>query len=243
VTAPRNVTNPRRPTRRGRLILAGALAACLLAATAELVTRHVLEDKIAAAVGRELSGPVSASIGLTPALIDAAAGQIPGVTISAPSTTLCGLHDVTATATLADVSRSHGTVATHGASVSVVLTPATLAGQLRNKYPNVAVTTDPAAQTLLISLGRGGLVQIQERARLDGHTLRLAPAAISVLGRTLPPTARITSKLTVSRSLTGLPLSLTPRAVSVSADGLRLDLAAGPSRLTHARPAHHATCT
>jgi hypothetical protein len=86
------------------------------------------------------------------------------VTISAPSTTLCGLHDVSATATLTDVSRSHGTVTTQGASVSVVLIPATLADQLQRKYPNVAVTSDPADQTLLISLGQGDPVQIQERA-------------------------------------------------------------------------------
>ena len=140
-------------------------------------------------------------------------------------------------------SKISGTVTTQGASVSVVLTPATLAGRLQRKYPNVAVTTDPAAQTLLISLGQGDPVQIQERASLHGHTLQLPPAAISVFGRMLAPTARITGKLTVRRSLTGLPLSLTPRSVSVTAGGLKLGLAAGPSRLTHAAPAHHATCT
>jgi hypothetical protein len=244
MTTPMNARKPRHPSRRRRrIIVASTLAVCVLATAAELVTRHVLEDKITAAAGRKLSGPVSVSIGLTPALIDAATGQIPGVTISAPSTTLCGLHDVSATATLTDVSRSHGTVTTQGTSVTVVLTPATLTGQLQRKYPNVAVTTDPASQTLLISLGQGGLVQIQERARLNGHTLQLAPAAISVLGRTLAPTARITSKLTVRRSLISLPLSLTPQSVSVIAGGLKLDLAAGPSHLTHAAAGNHATCT
>lgn len=244
MTTPGNARNPRRPRRRHRIILASTLAVCVLAAAAELVTRHVLEDKITAAAGKKLSGPVSASIGLTPALIDAATGQIPGVTISAPSTTLCGLHDVSATATLTGVSRSHGTVTTQSTSASVVLTPAALAGQLRRKYPNVAVTTDPAARTVVIGLGQGGLVQIQERASLNGHTLQLAPAAISVLGRAQAPTAQITSKLTVRRSLAGLPLGLTPRSVSVTPSGLRLDLAAGPSRLTGTpAAARHATCT
>jgi hypothetical protein len=244
MAALKNAGKPRRPWRRRRIILASTLAACVLAAAAaELMTRHVLEDKIAAAAGRKLSGPVSASIGLTPALVDAATGQIPGVTISAPSTTLCGLHDVSAAATLTDVSRSNGTVTTQGTSVSVVLTPATLTDQLRRKYPNVAVTTDPTAQAVVISLGQGGLVQIQERTSLDGHTLQLAPAAISVLGRPQAPTAQITSKLTVRRSLTGLPLSLTPRSVSVTPGGLKLDLTAGPSHLTYTAPARHATCT
>jgi hypothetical protein len=243
VTAPKNARKRRGPSRRRRIILASTLAACFLAAAAELVTRHVLEDKIVAAAGSELSGPVSASIGLTPALVDAATGKIPGVTISAPSTTLCGLHDVSATATLTDVSRSHGTVTAQGTRVSAVLTPATLAGQLRRKYPNVTVTTDPAAQTLLIGLGHGGLVEIQERASLDGRTLQLTPAAISVLGRTLAPTGQITSKLTVRRSLVGLPLSLNPRSVSVTAGGLTLGLAAGPSSITHTAPAHDGTCT
>jgi hypothetical protein len=113
MTAPENVRKSRHPSRRRRrMIVASTLAVCVLAAAAELVTRHVVEDKITSAAGKKLGGPLSAGIGLTPALIDAATGQIPGVTISAPSTTLCGLHDVSATATLTDVSWSNGTVTT-----------------------------------------------------------------------------------------------------------------------------------
>ena len=143
---PRARQSRRRSSRRQRVLIC-ALAGCvLLGATAEAITRHRIDARIDAAARNRLTGPVSVGIGLTPALIDAATGQIPGITISAPSTTLCKLHDVDATATLTGVRHSNGMVATRGASASIVLTPATLTRQLDAKYPNATVTPTPAAR-------------------------------------------------------------------------------------------------
>jgi len=213
------------------VLAAGALAA----GTAEGLARHAIDGRIAAAARAKLSGPVSVGIGFTPALIDAATGQIPGVTINAPSAKLCGLPDVDATATLTDVRREHGTVTAQGTSASVVLSPDTLTAGLAAKYPGATVTPDPADQSLVITAEPGGLVQVHERVRLDGRTLELSPASLSVFGRSVPPSQQLTSKLTVHRTLSGLPLGLAPRAASVTAGGIRLDLTAGPAQLSDQR--------
>lgn len=128
---------------------------------------------------------MTAGIGAKPALVDAVTRRIPAVTISAPSTTLCQLQDVDATATLTGVRRSRGTTTIQHASASIVLTQRTLAGRLSN-YQNVTVTPDPGAGTLVIRLGPAGLLQVHEQARLDGDTIQLSPSSASVLGRPCP---------------------------------------------------------
>jgi hypothetical protein len=147
------------------------------------VARHAIDSRITVAARKELTGPVSAGIGLTQALLDAATGHIPAVTITAPSTSLCGMRDADVTATLADVRRNHGTITAQVSRVSVTLTPATLTAQLSSRGRHATVTPAPATSSLAISLGPEEAVRVNEDASLSGSTITLSPASVSLCGR------------------------------------------------------------
>jgi hypothetical protein len=200
---------------------------------------HVISDRISATASKRLTGPVSVSIGATPALYDAVTGRIPAVTIHAPSTAVCKLRDVDVRATLTDVRRSNSRVTTQGVSVDMVVTARTFAGLISGGFGTPAVTPDPSAGVLRIGIGPGGLLQIDEKAQLHGDTIQLSPAGMSLHGQPVPDGLQgtIASHLTISRTLSGLPLNLTPRSLAITGTGLQVRFAAGPATLTGTRSA------
>jgi hypothetical protein len=231
--ARRLAARPRQRSHCRRVILACTLAGTMLVATAaEAVTRHAIDNRITATARKKLTGPISAGIGLTPALLDAATGQIPAITITAPSTSLCNLHEADLTATFTDVHRNQGTVTTQGSHVSLVLTPASLTGKLTSRYKHATVTTYPATGSLMISLGISQAIRVDEKASLNANTITLRPAAIALFGRSLPLTPQTADKLTIHRTLSRLPLGLTPTSLSVTGNGLQINLTSGPATLS-----------
>jgi hypothetical protein len=234
----------RRPRRRLYLLPAIGLAACVvLAGAANIAAGHVIRDRISAAAGKRLTGPISVGIGATPALADAVTGHISAVTIHAPSTTVCNLRGVDAEATLTDVHRSRGRMAVRGVSADMLVTTYTLTGLLPRDYGTATVTADASAGILRIGIGPGGLLQIQETVQLHGDTIQLSPAGMSLHGQPVPARLQdtLTSHLTIHRTLSGLPLNLTPRSLTITTTGLQVALAAGPGTLTGAGSAR--TCT
>jgi LmeA-like phospholipid-binding len=230
----------RRPRRRRCLLLTAGLAACaVLAGAADIVVGHVISGRISATASKRLTGPVSVSIGATPALYDAVTGRIPAVTIHAPSTAVCNLRDVDVRATLTDVRRSNSRVTTQGVSADMVVTARTLAGLISSDFGTPTVTPDPSAGVLRIGIGPGGLLQIEEKAQLHGDTIQLSPAGMSLHGQPVPDSLKgtIASHLTISRTLSGLPLNLTPRSLAITGTGLQVRFAAGPATLTGTRSA------
>ena len=230
----------RRPRSRRYLLLTAGLAACVvLAGAADIVVGHVISGRISATASKRLTGPVSVSIGATPALYDAVTGRIPAVTIHAPSTAVCNLRDVDVRATLTDVRRSNSRVTTQGVSADMVVTARTLAGLISSDFGTPTVTPDPSAGVLRIGIGPGGLLQIEEKAQLHGDTIQLSPAGMSLHGQPVPDSLKgtIASHLTISRTLSGLPLNLTPRSLAITGTGLQVRFAAGPATLTGTRSA------
>lgn len=218
----------RQPRRRRYLLLTAGLAACaVLAGVADIVVGHVISDRISATASKRLTGPVSVSIGATPALYDAVTGRIPAVTIHAPSTAVCKLRDVDVRATLTDVRRSNSRVTTQGVSVDMVVTARTFAGLISSGFGTPTVTPDPSAGVLRIGIGPGGLLQIDEKAQLHGDTIQLSPAGMSLHGQPVPDGLQgtIASHLTISRTLSGLPLNLTPRSLAITGTGLQVRFA------------------
>jgi LmeA-like phospholipid-binding len=142
---------------------------------------------------------------------------------------------VSATATLSDVHHAHGGAAAQGVSADVTLTTQTFTALLSG-YGRATVTADPASGALQIDLGPGGILQIQETARLSGNTLEFSPASVSLLGRPAPQAIddQITGKLTIRRQLTGLPLNLTPRSAAVTSDAVQIHLTAGSTTVSGA---------
>ena len=230
----------RRSRRRRSLLLTAGLAACVvLAGAADIVVGHVISGRISATASKRLTGPVSVSIGATPALYDAVTGRIPAVTIHAPSTAVCNLRDVDVRATLTDVRRSNSRVTTQGVSADMVVTARTLAGLISSGFGTPTVTPEPSAGVLRIGIGPGGLLQIEEKAQLHGDTIQLSPAGMSLHGQPVPDSLKgtIASHLTISRTLSGLPLNLTPRSLAITGTGLQVRFAAGPATLTGTRSA------
>jgi hypothetical protein len=244
----RRAAAPRRPSaatlpqqvRRRRLwrLLAGGLAVgVLVAGAAEGVTRHVIEQRIAAAVHKRLSGPVDVGIGPTPALIDVVTRHFAKITVQAPSTSVCQLQAVDVSAAITDVHSSRGQEYAQGVDADAVITTTTISDLLAGKIANATITTNPSAGTLDIGI-YGGLVQLDERASLDGDTVRFSPASVSIMGRPAPSSlqTKIDSRLTVQHSLSGLPEHLTPSSLTVTEQGIRVSLAAGPTHLDMGTP-------
>ena len=78
-----------------------------------------------------------------------------------------------------------------------------------------------------------GLLQIDERASLDGDTMRFSPASVSLMGGSVPSSLQSTidSRLTVQHSLSDLPGHLTPSSLKITDQGISVGLAAGPTQL------------
>lgn len=220
--------------RRLRVILTIGLALCLGGAmSAEIIVRHAIDGRIADAARRHVSGPVTVGIGTTPALLDAAIGSIPRVTISSHSDTICRLHGVAVTAVLTGLHRTSGGASLSGASAAVTLTAQTFRGVLGGRG-TAAVTPDPTAGGLSISAGPGGLLRVLEKVRLQDDTLTFSPANVSVLGKPASSSLHdtISRKLTIHRKMAGLPLGLAARSVAITSSGVRIRLAGGPANLT-----------
>jgi hypothetical protein len=203
----------------------------VLLAVAEVAVRHVVEHRIATAAGKGFTGPIHVGIGATPALVDAITGHVSKVTVHAPSTNVCQLQAVDAEATLHDVRRSGSTVTIHGTTVEATLTTQTFTALLESDFPGVTVRPDPANQTIQVAIGPAGLVDVGETARLDGDTITFTATDLSVLGHPVPATiqAQVTKRLTVKNTLSGLPLDLSPRSLSVTPDGIEITLQGGPT--------------
>jgi hypothetical protein len=199
---------------------------------AEVAVRRAIDGRITAAAEKRITGPVSVGIGMTPALLDAATGHIPAVTIQAPATSMCNLRDVSATASLTGVHRARGGAADQGASADLTLTTETF-GALLSNVASAQVTADPAAGDLRFAMGPGGVLRVDETAALHGDTLTFRPASMSLMGGAAPANlqATIDRKLTIRRPLSHLPLGLEPRSVAITASGVRLHLTAGPATI------------
>lgn len=235
------------PRRRGRrfwvLVVIGALV--VLAGVGELAAKSLLEQRITAAARDVLSGPLQVSIGGTPAIVDVARRRIPVVTVTAPSTTICGMTGVDASVRLAEVSRENGKVHTSGVDAAIVLDSASLAGVfstlLGGATGRAAVLPDPAHDQLVVHAA-GGIVKIAVAVELTGSTLSFRPVSASVAGRALPASilTELTSGKQSSRDLSNLPLGLKPVSVEVTATGLRVRFAAQATDLEQ-RPASPGT--
>ena len=132
----------------------------------------------------------------------------------------------------------------------MLVTTQTLTGLLPRDYGTATVTADPSAGILRIGIGPGGLLQIQETVQLHGDTIQLSPAGMSLHGQPVPARLQdtLTSHLTIHRTLSGLPLNLTPRSLTITTTGLQVALAAGPGtpdRHRFSTHMHHSvsTCT
>ncbi len=170
-------------------------------------------------------------------------GQIPTVTIQAPSTSMCNLRDVSVTASLTGVRRAKGGADVQATSADVTLTTQTFTALL-SRLASAEVTADPAAGDLRIDIGPGGILQMDETAALQGNAIKFSPASMSLMGRAVPSNrqASIDGKLTIRPRLSQLPLNLKPRSVAVTSSGVRIHLTARPATTSHGKQGPARNC-
>jgi hypothetical protein len=223
------------PRRRRILAVAAALAvtASVAAGAGEYAAGRMIRDRIAAAapgLGADLTVGASGS-----ALWDVAAQRIPRLDVSSDDATLGQLGSVDVQAHLDDV-RFDGTAPTvAGSSAEVTVPDQAVADAVQAAAPNMTVdgvSAQPGSGTLVVALGLGGAAQLTLRPAVrDGRVVVTAVSA-TVLGEALPADrlAALTGGLDRGAGH-AYPLGLHATSVTVTTDGLRIQLRGGPSPL------------
>ncbi|WP_052849053.1 LmeA family phospholipid-binding protein [Streptomyces avicenniae] len=226
----------RRPRRRTVRVTAVVLAALLLLATgAEVLARTVLHRRIAEAAERSLGDGADVSTGGL-ALAAAVTGRLPYIEVSGDAATVGRLGGVRVQARAEDV-RAAGPGATAARTHAEVTVPTAAIGRAARSgdrgLPVGDVTADPAAGTLTVALGDGGLGHVTLRPVLRDGRVSTEVAGAEVLGIPLPAgtTDRIADSIGDLGGDGAYPLGLRPTTVGVTDEGIHVVLDGGPTRL------------
>jgi hypothetical protein len=220
------------PRRRRAVAVATVLAVTMLTAAGagEYAAGRLIRDRIAAAapgLGADLSVAEGGS-----ALWDVVRQQIPRLDLTSDDATLGRLGPVDVQVRLDDV-RFGGTAPTvGGASAAVTVPLQSVADSIQAAVPSATVdrvTADPGTGTLGVLLGPGGVFQLTLRPSLTDGQVQVTAVSADVLGQPVSADrlAALTSGLD-RRVQHSYPLGLRATSVRVGADGLRVELAAGP---------------
>jgi len=228
----------------------GIAAALLLALfVANLALGSFLRDRIGDSIGKRLDGPVEVEIGSRPALLQLADGQLGEVEVRAPDASTCRYSSLDVEARLRDVSLG-SPASFSSAAVTIGIGPEAMeelvarrgngraAGLLSGVAPN------PAAGTVELAAGPGGLIHVALRPTLEGETIGMEVVGATALGQSLPPAllARLRDRLDFSRTLSQLPLGLEPSSVRVGEEGIVVELEAGAGRLAEGKGDRRRMC-
>ncbi|MBC3991988.1 DUF2993 domain-containing protein [Streptomyces sp. AC563] len=236
-----------------RIIVLGVLGAVLaLAGIAEAVLRYSTADRMADRMSRRLDADLTVSLGGTPVLVQLARGSFPHVEVEGSDTTFRNFTGVSFDADLADVVREDGALRVGSSRVRAELSAEAIAASVASRgagdgdgdgdganggllgggsgggggRSGLVVTTDPASGHLVAHAGPGQLVTVAMRPRIDGEALALDRTGVSVGDRPVPDRVadRWLADLPRSLDLSELPLELRPDTLTVTDDGLRMDL-------------------
>jgi hypothetical protein len=211
-----------RRRKRGRI--AGAIAAVVVVAAVvagEFTARQMIENQIATALRPWLGGPLSVSIGTTPAVADLVKGSVGTVSVTGVTLRTCKLGDVSVSVSFEGVTGHGGSVHVSDSRATLVVTPAAIALLLAQRNPQLAAASIrpvSADGALAIAVGPGGLLTVDERPSLARNALRFAPVAGS-LGPGL------SARATFTVALPRLPMNLAAQAVRVDQAGIVLTAA------------------
>ncbi|WP_251094230.1 DUF2993 domain-containing protein [Streptomyces sp. Caat 7-52] len=230
-----------RARRRTTVALAAVLALATLVGTAEAVVRDRIADRIAAMAAKRLGTTPDVGLGTTPALWQLARGTLPDVELTADGVAARRMTGLTVDARLRQV-RRNGQGGTVGSStVTVDADAASLAGIGADRpdgvvadRPDGVVVPDPAHGRFVVHLGRSGALTVPVTPSLHGRTIRVTPGRPAFAGTPLPDALaeKVTARAARTVSLTGLPLRLEPRRLTVTGTGLRLTLSGGPATVS-----------
>ncbi|WP_328720357.1 hypothetical protein OHT52_13255 [Streptomyces sp. NBC_00247] len=240
------------PARRRTAVLGGAVLAGVLALAggAEAFARHVVDGRVEKLAGERLGAEVTADTDGW-GLVALTRGELGTLTLHADDATLDGFDGVTVDAELTDLTAPEGggRASVSGSSARAEIPAEALRGRVAAAGGAFGamvggVEPRPADGTLRISLGGGGLGRADIRPELRDGTVRFTLTGASMFGVAAPKsvTDTIESALTAltadgTGGGTGATasdraadaLGLRPTAVTVTQDGLRVDLRGGPA--------------
>ncbi|MFD6425873.1 hypothetical protein [Streptomyces sp. NPDC060198] len=239
------------PARRRTAVLGGAVLAGVLAlAGAEAVARHVVDGRVEKLAGERLGSEVTADADGW-GLVALTRGELGTLTLHADDATLDGFDGVTVDAELRDLTAPHGggRASVSGSSARAEIPADALRGRVAAAGGAFGamvggVEPRPADGTLRITLGGGGLGRADVRPVLRDGTVRFTLTGATMFGVAAPKSVTDT----IDSALAGLTaggagggtgatasdraavaLGLRPSAVTVTEDGLRVDLKGGPA--------------
>ncbi|MEZ0095807.1 LmeA family phospholipid-binding protein [Streptacidiphilus sp. EB129] len=214
-----------------------ALTAVVAAGTGELTVRAVIQDRVAKAAPA-LGGAVTVHEDGGPVLWDVVTGRIPGLEISSDDAQVGPLPQVTVQARLEGIRLGGGAASVSATHAEVTVPTRSIGVAVQAAVPSMAVTsvtTQPAAGTIVVAIGPGGVGQLTLRPVLADGRVSLTVAGLTVFGRSVP-----------SASLGGLgggagsglssgrqtyPLGLRATSVQLLPTALRVTLTGGPTPL------------
>ena len=225
--------------RRPRALLALGVTVVVLVtgAATEAVLRHRLTARVSDRVEESLGTEPDVSLGATPALWQLTQGSFSHVEVSGSDASYGELSGLAFDADLNGVRQEAGGLAVDGSRVRTVMSKQALAdsvvrmtgGSASGQPP--AVTTDPGSSELVLHTGPGQLVSVAMCPESDGDEIRLERDRVLVAGQSVPDETadRLLGDTPVGVDLSGLPLGLKPSGLSVTDQGLRVDLEGGPA--------------
>ncbi|MFJ1708644.1 LmeA family phospholipid-binding protein [Kitasatospora sp. NPDC088346] len=227
----------RRPRRR-RAALVSAVAALTVVAAAgagEYAARGLIRHRVLAAAPSLGGDPAVHPDGS--ALWDLLHRRIPRLDVSSDDALVGPLAHASVRAHLDGVRLGGTTARVAGSHAEVTVPTASIGAAVQDAVPSMpvgAVTTDPAAGTVVVTLGRGGIGRLTLRPTLDAGRVSFPVAELTLLGRSVPP-ERLGAAAHGLGPAAGpqrpYPLALRATTATVLPDGVRITLDGGPADL------------
>jgi len=231
---------PASPIRRTTVIAIAATSALVVLLAGEATVRHVIDSHIASAAQSSLTGPVHVGIGTTPALVDLAKGSISTVSLTDDGMRTCKLDTLNLAAEFNHVTRQNGQIHFSGSQATATVPMSAIMSLLTQRAPQLGQTTvEPGTvnNDVTITLGPGGLINIDEQVALRGGVIQFTPKQVTVGGNPAASllTQRLAANATFTVDLPQLPLNIKPDSVAVDQEGVTLTGKGGAATLASTR--------
>jgi hypothetical protein len=221
----------RRIRAKGRftVALAASAAFIFLALASEFIARSYIAEQIAAAAERKVHVSPDVSLGSGSALLQMTDKVFDNVEVKAERADLGGDAKVDFVAQLSGLTRTTDGASVNSSKVRAEVTTSSLTESMAKEQSGGAIEADPGSGTLIAHVGPGGLVQIPLKPSLDGKNIKLKPGEPTFNGNPMPSWMAETVTQQAERiiDLTDLPLALQVDRLTVTSDGLQLDLSGG----------------
>ncbi|MCH0542003.1 DUF2993 domain-containing protein [Streptomyces sp. MUM 203J] len=236
-----SLTMTRRVLRRrsAKVTLIAVTAVVLVAVTAELVARSMIESRVSEAAGRALDGDLHIETGGGFAVLDLFDKHLAHLEIDSGNATVGRITGASVQAELEDVrlkgGAGGGTVERTHANVVVPATSVQQLVQNGRGIPVHSVVPDPASDTLTFNLGgQVGLGRVVIAPELLDGTLAMSVVSATLLGRPAPDdmVAEMEDGFTDSADPGDYPLELEATYVEVVDAGIKVGLDGGSATLS-----------